>query len=296
MRARVSGRLFPYLMTAPALIVMAAVVFYPFLYNFSLATRNMSLYHYAHPQFVGLANFRRIFSDPDFYAVFVKTVIWTVANLTFHVLFGVALGIVLNRPLRGRAFFRALLILPWAVPQYISALTWRGMFNPEFGALNLIIRNILHLAPVPWQSNAACAFLSAIITNVWLGFPFIMIVTLGGLQSIPGELYEAADIDGATGWQKLSRITLPGLLPVLAPSVLLGMVWTFNNLNVIWLVTDGGRPADQSHILTTFIYKSAFEYYRYSYAAAFSVIVFFILLGFTALFMRQLRQQEGRAA
>ena len=296
MRQPRSGRLFPYFLIAPALAVMLAVVFYPFLYNFALAMRNMNLYHYTNSRFVGLDNFAKIFSDPMFYGVFAKTIVWTVVNVFFHVVFGVALGVLLNRPLPGRAVFRAMLILPWAVPQYISALTWRGMFNPEFGSMNLILKNVLHLAPVPWLSDATCAFTASIITNVWLGFPFMMIVTLGGLQSIPFELYEAADIDGATGWQKLTRITLPGLVPVLAPSVLLGMVWTFNNLNVIWLVTEGGRPADQSHILTTYIYKSAFAYYRYSYAAAFSVIVFFILLAFTLLFMRQIRQQEARMA
>lgn len=293
--ARRPYRSFPYLMILPAMVVMLAVVVYPLLYNFVLATRNMSLYHFNSTQFVGLKNFVAIFSDRTFYGVFLKTLVWTVSNLAFHVLFGVTLGLLLDRPLPGRAVLRALLILPWAIPQYISALTWRGMFDFEFGAINLIIKKALHLAPIPWLSDATWAFIAPVITNVWLGFPFMMIVTLGGLQSIPAELYEAADLDGASPWTKLTRITLPGLWPVLAPSILLGTVWTFNNLNVIWLVTDGGRPADQTHILTTYIYKAAFAYYRYSYAAAFSVIVFLILLGFTIAFMRSIKNQEARA-
>jgi arabinogalactan oligomer / maltooligosaccharide transport system permease protein len=293
--ARAPYRSFPYLLVAPAALVMLSVVFYPLLYNFSLAFRNMSLYHFQVTRFVGLQHFQAILSDPVFYAVFLKTVIWTVVNVTCHVVFGVMLGILLNRPLPGRAVLRALLILPWAVPQYISALTWKGMFNYEYGSINLMLTQVFHAAPIPWLSDSFWAFVAPILTNVWLGFPFMMIVTLGGLQSIPSEMYEAADIDGASGWQKLTRITLPMLMPILAPSIVLGVVWTFNNLNVIWLVTEGGRPADQTHILNTFIYKSAFAYNRYSYAAAFSVIVFLILLAFLLLYMRiQRRGEEAR--
>ena len=265
--------MFPYLLIAPAALVMLAVVFYPLVYNFILAFRNMSLYHFHDNQFVGLRQFREIFADPRLYVVFLKTVVWTVANVVCHVLFGLMLGLLLDRPLPGRAVFRALLILPWAVPQYISALTWKGMFNYEYGAMNLILRQVLHTTPVPWLSDPTWAFIAPILTNIWLGFPFMMIVTLGGLQSISREMYEAADIDGAGSLTKLFRITLPSLMPILSPAVLLGTVWTFNNLNVIWLVSDGGRPADHTHTLTTFIYKNAFVYYRYSYAAAFSVIV-----------------------
>ncbi|MBI5835930.1 MAG: sugar ABC transporter permease [Candidatus Eisenbacteria bacterium] len=272
---------------------MLSVVFYPLLYNFLLAFRNMSLYHFQVTEFVGLRHFRAIFADPSFYSVFAKTLVWTVVNVFFHVTLGVMLGILINRPLPGRAVMRALLILPWAVPQYISALTWKGMFNYEYGAINLMLTRLLHLAPVPWLSDAFWAFVAPILTNVWLGFPFMMIVTLGGLQSIPQEMYEAADIDGATAFQKLTRITLPMLAPILAPAIVLGVVWTFNNLNIVWLVTEGGRPADQSHILNTYIYKSAFAYNRYSYAAAFSVIVFLILLGFLLLTARTQKRQAG---
>ncbi len=293
MRASTEKRLFPYVLLLPTVVVMLTVVAYPLIYNFILAFKNMSMYHFYDAKFVGFRQFASVFGEKELYWVFGKTVIWTVVNVLFHVVIGVAIAIVLNGRVLGGGIFRSLLILPWAVPQYIAALTWRGMFNHEYGAVNLILTRILHQAPIPWFSDATWAFVAPIITNVWLGFPFMMIVALGGLQSIPHELYEAAELDGAGALGKLRNVTIPLLKPILAPAVVLGTVWTFNNMNVIWLVTGGGMPADKTHILVTYIYKAAFTYYRYSYAAAFSVIVFFLLLGFTFLFMKYFKITEA---
>jgi len=284
----------PYLFLAPAAAVMLLIVLYPFLYNIVIAFSNMSLYHLRDWKFIGLEHFRTIFAEPALYRVFLKTVIWTGVNLVFHLLFGVGIALILNQQIRGRGVYRALLILPWAMPQYITALTWRGMFNFEYGAVNLILRSF-HLPAIPWLSDANWSLAAPIIANIWLGFPFIMVVALGGLQSIPRELYEAADIDGAGWWVRLRRITLPLIKPVLVPAVALGTIWTFNNLNVLWLVTNGGEPADKTHILVTYVYKAAFHYYRYGYAAAFSIVIFLILLVFVAWFLRASRERKGVA-
>jgi arabinogalactan oligomer/maltooligosaccharide transport system permease protein len=217
-----------------------------------------------------------------------------VLNVFFHVLIGLFLALVLAGPVRGRAIYRTLLILPWAMPQYISALTWRGMFNYEYGAVNLILQR-LHLPAVPWLSDPVWAFLAPVIVNIWLGFPFMMIVALGALTAIPHDLYEAADLDGAGPWLKFRHVTWPQILPVLTPAVLLGTVWTFNNMVVIWLVSQQGRPADQTNIMVTWIYKVAFTYYRYSYAAAFSMVVFLILLGFVVFTLRRAAPLEARS-
>ncbi|MBN1827356.1 MAG: sugar ABC transporter permease [Candidatus Eisenbacteria bacterium] len=273
---------------------MLLVVLYPFLYNVVIAFSNMSLGHLRDASFIGFDHFRTIFTEPEILRIFLKTVVWTGVNVIAHLTLGIGLAILLNQEIRGRAWFRALLILPWAMPQYITALTWKGMFNYEFGAVNLILRN-LHLPPVPWLSNAYWAFAAPIIANIWLGFPFMMVIALGGLQSIPRELYEAADIDGAGWWFRLRRITLPLLKPVLVPAAVLGTIWTFNNLNVIWLVTNQGEPADKTHILVTYVYKAAFHYYRYGYAAAFSLVIFLILLAFVVYFLRVTREKEGAA-
>jgi arabinogalactan oligomer/maltooligosaccharide transport system permease protein len=287
-------RSFPYLLLMPAIVVMGAVVLFPLLYNFYLAFQNMSLYHFTDHKFVGLEQFRELLTQPVLYTTLGKSIVWTVVNVVSHVAIGVFLAILLNGPVRGRAVFRTLLILPWAMPQYISALTWRGMFNYEYGAVNLILKQWLHLPAVPWLSDPFWAFVAPILTNIWLGFPFMMIVALGGLSAIPRDLYEAADLDGANTWDKFRNITWPGILPVLTPAVLLGTVWTFNNMLVIWLVSNGGQPADRTHILVTYIYKVAFTYYRYSYAAAFSVVVFVLLFAFLLLVLRRATPVEVR--
>jgi arabinogalactan oligomer/maltooligosaccharide transport system permease protein len=287
-------RAFPYLLLLPAMAAMLLVVLFPLVYNFYLAFRNMSLYHFTDHRFVGLEQFREIFSQPVFYVLFGKSLLWTVLNVSLHVAIGLFLAVLLAGPVRGRAFYRTLLILPWAMPQYISALTWRGMFNYEYGAVNLILQR-LHLPAVPWLSDPTWAFIAPVIVNVWLGFPFMMVVSLGALTAIPKDLYEAAELDGASAWHKFRHVTWPQILPVLTPAVLLGTIWTFNSMVVIWLVSQQGRPADQTHIMVTWIYKVAFAYYRYSYAAAFSVVIFLILLGFVIFTLRRTTPLEAKS-
>jgi arabinogalactan oligomer/maltooligosaccharide transport system permease protein len=198
------------------------------------------------------------------------------------------------------------LIVPWAVPAYITALTWRGMFDYEFGAVNLILTqvakfppagwllNLLGLAPpVNWLGDVTHAFQACIVANVWLGFPFMMVIALGGMQGIPHELYEAARIDRASRWQQFRHITLPLLKPVLLPAITLGVIWTFNNLNVVWLVSNTGEPQDATHILVSWVYKSVFNLYRYGYGAALSMLIFCMLLGFSVLFLSRTRATES---
>jgi len=271
----------------PSAAVLLGVVAYPFVYNVYVSLTNWNMYHFRDPQFNNLAQYGYLLREmvdfsgaSDFWRIFLKTFAWTGINLVFHFTLGLGAALLLNQKLPGRNIYRALLILPWAVPQYISALTWRGMFNAEYGAVNLVLGKLgwLGLHPISWFGSELTAFSAAVITNIWLGFPFIMVIALGGLQSIPADLYEAARIDGAGPVRRFWNITLPMLKPVLMPALVLGTIWTFNNLNVIWLVTDQGLPADKSHILVTYVYKAAFFYYRYGYAAAFSVFIFLVLL------------------
>ncbi len=270
---------------APTAAVLLLVVAYPFFYNVGMSFTNWNMFHFRDPAFNGLTNYAKLVREPEFLRVFLRTFLWTGVNLVFHVTLGVGAALLLNRRLPGRPLYRALLILPWAMPQYISALTWRGMFNLEYGSVNLLLGK-LGLGAVGWLSGEWTAFAAATITNIWLGFPFIMVVALGGLQSIPEELYEAARIDGAGAWRRFTAITLPMLRPVLTPAIVLGTIWTFNNLNVIWLVTKQGEPGDKSHILVTYVYKAAFTYYRYGYAAAFSVFIFLTLFGIVKIYQR----------
>ena len=274
----------------PSALVLLGVVAYPFFFNVWISLTNWNMFHFRDPEFIGFTHYLRLFSEPDFYRIFGKTLAWTVINLIFHFTLGLGAALLLNQKLPGRNLYRALLILPWAMPQYISALTWRGMFNVEYGAVNIMLSKI-GVDAVPWFSSEFWAFMAPVITNIWLGFPFVMVIALGGLQSIPEELYEAARIDGAGPVRRFFNITLPMLKPVLMPALVLGTIWTFNNLNVIWLVTDQGLPADKTHILVTYVYKAAFQYYRYGYAAAFSVFIFLVLVFIVKGYNRAAREE-----
>ncbi len=268
---------------APAMVAMVALVFAPFAVGAA-----MSLFHFdgASWRFIGLANFVDILasreqpiSDPlSFYFSLAVTALWTVANVTLHVAFGVALALLLRNPLlKLRGLYRVLLIVPWAVPNYITALIWKGMFHRQFGAINGLLR-MLGLAPVAWFSKFWTAFSANLCTNVWLGFPFMMVVTLGALSQIPRELEEAARLDGANRFQLLRRVILPLLRPALLPSVILGAVWTFNMFNVVFLVS-GGEPDGSTDILVSQAYRWAFTRgHRYGYAAAFAVLIFVVLV------------------
>jgi arabinogalactan oligomer/maltooligosaccharide transport system permease protein len=290
-------RLYVFVLVAPAFVVLFGVVIYPFLYNLVISLSNMNLRHIRDWSIVGFDQYVKVFtepSQPDFYLVFVKTVIWTIVNLFFHVVLGVFLALVLNqKEIRLKGLFRAILILPWAVPQLIVALTWRGMFNYEYGAINLMLSQWFGLPAVEWLRQPLEAFIAVIITNVWLGFPFMMVIALGALQSIPTELYEAAAIDGASWHHRLRHITIPLIRPVMVPAITLGTIWTFNNLNIVWLVSNAGEPSDQTHLLVSFVYKAAFNFYRYGYGAALSMVIFAILVVFSLVFMRQSKVTEN---
>ena len=291
--ANFRARLFITFLLAPALLVILAVVAFPFVFNVILSFSNANIYHIRDWRLIGFAQYISVFQQQLFWSILLKTIIWTGVNIVFHVVIGVFLAVVLHQKfIRGKAAWRVALILPWALPQYISALTWRGMFNYEYGSVNLLITKYLHLSPVQWLTSPFEAFLAVIITNIWLGFPFMMVIALGGLQSIPDELYEAADVDGASKWFQFWNITAPLLRPVMIPAITLGIVWTFNNINVVWLVSNMGEPADSTHILVSYVYKAAFNMYRFGWAAALSVVIFAILFIFAQVFLKNTRATE----
>ncbi len=280
-----------YYYTFPALIIMSLVVAYPFVYNIVISFSNMNLMHFRDWWIVGVRNYLTVFKENYFWYFLLKNILWTVINVFFHVVIGVFLALLLNRDLRGKSVFRTLLILPWAVPQYITALTWRGLFNSEYGAVNLILNQLFGIT-IPLNTEWG-AFTACLITNIWLGFPFMMIIALGGLQSIPRALYEAAEMDGASWRHQFRHITIPLIKPVMIPAITLGVIWTFNNFNVIWLVSNGGEPSDKTHLLVSWVYKAGFTYFRIGYAAAFSMIIFLILFIFSWNFIKKTRATEA---
>ena len=236
--------------------------------------------------YVGLGNYIDILSGGggallgpgSFWFVLGVTLLWTALNVAFHLLLGGTLALLLNRTgLLGSKVYRIILILPWAVPSYVTALTWKGMFHRQFGAINALLQ-MCGFPALDWSSRWLTAFFANLLTNVWLGFPFMMVVVLGALTSIPKEVYEAAAVDGASGWQRLRLITMPMLRPTLAPAVVMGAAWTFNMFNVVFLVS-GGEPGGTTDILVSEAYRWAFtRSSQYGYAAAYAVLIFGILL------------------
>jgi len=299
-----------YAYATPALLGMLLLVFFPFFYGIGLAFTNANIYNSDQPLreiWIGLGNFKdilgdfRLFRDADgghgfnyqnFYYTLGFTVIWTVANVTIGVTVGLILALILNtKKLAGKPIYRVLLILPWAVPNYITALIWRGMFHQQFGVVNQVLQ-MLGLSAVSWFEKPVTSFLTVLATNGWLSFPFMMVICLGALQSIPADLYEAARVDGATRWQQFRSITLPSLKPALVPALILSVIWTFNMFNIIYLVSQG-EPARSTEILITQAYKLAFEQYRYGYAAAYSTVIFMILLAYGTWQNRVTKATEG---
>jgi arabinogalactan oligomer/maltooligosaccharide transport system permease protein len=283
---------------APAAVAMAVLVLVPFALGLIIG-----FYDHEHGTwtFVGLENFGRIlsgdgraFDDPlNFWFILGVTVLWTGANVMFHVVIGTTLALALRQPwLRMRGLFRVLLIVPWAIPNYITALIWKGMFQGEYGAVNSLLEGV-GLDGVSWFSQWSTAFAANVATNTWLGFPFMMVVALGALESIPKELYEAASVDGASAWQRFRHITLPHLRPALGPAVALGSIWTFNMFNVIYLVS-AGEPGGATNILVTDAYRWAFERgERYGMAAAYATVIFLVLLLWTVFGTRIVRSKDA---
>ena len=309
-RALVSNRQ-AYAYIAPAIIGTTLLVFFPFLYGIALSFTDSNIYNTNLPLselWVGFRNYGAILGDfgvvrraadghwvinyLNFYWTFFFTVVWTITNVAWGVSFGLLLALVLNtKGLALRPIYRVLLILPWAMPNYITALIWKGMFHRQFGVVNQVLA-IFGFEPLSWFDRPFTSYLTALATNGWLSFPFMMVVSLGALQSIPADLYEAARVDGASRWQQFKAITLPSLRPALVPAIILSVVWTFNMFNIIYLVT-AGEPGGSTEILITQAYKYAFQRYQYGYAAAYATIIFGILLVYGTIQNRVTRATEA---
>jgi arabinogalactan oligomer / maltooligosaccharide transport system permease protein len=285
---RMAEQKWAYAYIAPAALTSGLLIFVPF---FTGAAISFFAHENGEFTFVGLSNFIRILTSSDFgfweprsfWFTLGVTVLWTLLNVTLHVSIGLALAMLLRDPwVRMRGVYRVLLIVPWAVPNYITALIWKSLFNFNFGAINHIL-GLFGVTRVDWFSQFSTAFTANLVTNTWLGFPFMMVVSLGALQAIPRDLEDAAEVDGASKWQRFRHITFPLLKPALIPAIVLGSVWTFNMFNIIYLVSEGG-PDSSTDILITEAYRWAFQRQeQYGYAAAYGVLIFGVLLLYTRL-------------
>lgn len=284
----------PYIYILPALVLMTVLSLLPNLYSVGLAFTNFSLYHYQDFDFVGLANFGKILKGPEL-KTFTKVLIWTLAWAGLSVVFSLAIGlflaIPLNRPdLKGAKLYRTLFIVPWAIPAFISVLMWQGLLNSDQGAINILIHQ-MGMPKIPWLDHPSWAKLSVLVVNVWLSYPFMLTVCLGALQSIPKEVYEAADVDGAPPWLQFTQMTVPLLRSALIPVLVSSFAFNFNQFTAIYLLTEGGpsmpgSDAGATDILITYSYKLAFDLYQYGTACAYAVFIFLIVAALSGVNFR----------
>ena len=309
---RLSRSLQPYLYLVPAFAVMAVITFYPLIFQVWMSFHDFGQINFrvrnpVPAEFIGLDNYIRVATSklqiPNF--EFVRLVLfnlwWAFSNVVVHVIIGVLVAVILNtQGLRFRGIYRALFILPVVIPQIIIATVWRNIFDPDAGAVNLGLQGLgglfgispdhpaFHLNwlrqpndPIPWLP-LPLAFFAMIIANTWVGWPLNSVVATGALQSIPGELYEAAEMDGASPWQKFRNVTVPFLRPAMLPYAIYGFVITFNLFFIPFFMTQG-EPFGRTEILVTQAYRLAYERRLFGVAAAFAVYLFFLLLVITVV-------------
>ncbi len=285
----------PYLYLSPALVSIFVLTFIPIVYTLYIAFTNHSLNYMENYDFVGLKNFKTILTGSlkhIFLPVFGWTTIYAVIVTIGGFLIGLILALVLNNPhMKETRLYRAILIIPWALPSTIAILAWQGLLNEQYGGINGLL-NIFYLPDIPWLTDPFWARVGVIIVTLWLGYPFMMNVCLGALQAISPNLYEAAEIDGASWWCKLSRITLPSLLSTALPLLISSFAFNFNNIGAAFLITKGNPPrigtqfAGYTDILTSAGYKMTTQFFRYDLASALSLLVFLVIGTITYINMR----------
>lgn len=289
-----------YVLVAPALIAILALSIYPLLRGISLSFIN---YNLVRPNskifntFAGLRNYRKIFQDSIFLLALSNTGIWTVANLFFQLIIAMLLALALNKNIRGRALFRTISLVPWAIPASIASMTFMFLFSPNIGIINMMAVKLgLFEKPISWVGNIDTAFPAVAYVAIWRGIPFQMIFILAALQAIPHELYESAQVDGASSWQQFWKITLPIIKEPLAIATILNTIGIVSCFNTIWLLTGGG-PLYSTEILYTYAYRQGFIVHDLGTAAAASVILFAIITLFAVIYLRMVQeeQQEVRA-
>lgn len=267
-----------YLLILPAGLLLLVMMFYPLETLIRMSLFSIEPLRHPQPVFVGATNYLKIFKDQDLIHSLIQTVIWTIGSIILQFGLGLTAALILNETFKGRGITRALLLIPWAMPSVAGALSWKWLYNAQYGLLNYLLTG-LHLIsqPINWVGSPSTAMLSAILTNTWRGYPFMMIMLLAGLQNISKEIYDAGAVDGANFRQQLRYLTLPLLKPVIFVVTLLSGIWTFNNFTYIYILTGGG-PAGLTEILVTYVYKNGFSFFHFGYAAALSIFLFVIVL------------------
>jgi ABC-type sugar transport system permease subunit len=281
-------KLFAYLLVAPAILLICGLVAYPFFFAIWVSFTDMVVGSVG--QFVGFKNFAYLAGTATFYSAIWNTIVIVLVSDGLKLLIGLGLALLVHQNLPGRGIFRSFLMLPWAMPAFVAFLTWRVLYQPIGGGINLILTQTgIYPQVIDFLGSRSTAMGSVIVASVWRGFPFWFVSILAALQSVPKELYEAAIVDGATTWQRFWNVTIPSLMPVIIVTTLLSSIWTANGFEHVWLLTAGG-PSDATMVFPVLAYFGM-QTQRIGEAAAVSVymlpVLGILVIFATSLMMRR---------
>ena len=286
---RVKTRAAAYGFVTPAVITLALLLLYPFCYGIYISFFKTNLVNKWN--FIGLKNYAKVLTEADFYSSMKITLIFTVGVVLGHFIFGFLFAVMLNRDIKGRTIFRAVLLLPWLFPEVVIANLWRWIFNPTMGFLNSTLVSVGILKePMSWLGSPKLALAVLIFICIWKGYPLVMIQLLAGLQTVPGDIIEAARIDGAGNWKTFWYVTVPSMKSPLSVTLILDVVWWFKHVTMIWLLTQGG-PNGATNTIGVNIYKRAFEFFDFGPSSALAVVVFLICIVISILQRRLLKDE-----
>ena len=286
----------PWLYCVPALLLILVVIVFPITYTDWISLTNMNLYHWTDYELIGFGNYARaLFKfDSGFLSALVTTLVWTALNMVVQIGLGFLIALGLNAPgLKLKRVYKTLLEVPWAVPANISILLWRvGMFNTEFGILNKLL-SALGFAKVDFLASNGIAFVSCMALNLWMALPFMISTIDGALQSVDSSLYESATLDGAGFWVRTWSITVPAIRPIIAPAAVMTTFITFKQFDIIYLLTQqrGYMTGATLNTVITYAHQNAFASNNYGLSSAVSMLLFVIIILFSILTNRSLREE-----
>ncbi len=284
----------PYVLILPSFVLAALIVIWPVNELSQLASHNVNRFGQLR-EFVGMANFSALLDDPNFIASLWRTGIWTGAVVGGAIICSVPVALVLNEDFHGRDLARVIVMLPWAISLTMTAIVWRWALSGESGMLNSALLEFGIIDQnIQWLAEAGTAFPMQILIGILVTIPFTVTIILGGLSSIPDDLYEAAALEGAGRWEQFRHITLPLIAPFLNIALVLNTIYVFNSFPIIWAMTQGG-PANSTDILVTYLYKVGFRLGKLGEASAVSLVMFGILLVFTLIYVRLTTSARARA-
>lgn len=275
-------------MLIPAFLLLVLFTYIPIVRGSIMAFQYYNMFNLTNIHFNGFENFKAIIFDKNFkfWKILLNTAVWVFVSLIFQFVLGFILALLMRKPFKGRGLYSALVFYPWAVSGFAIGLVWSWMFNGQFGIVNDLLRKIgLISQNIGFLSDPKFAMMSVIIANIWYGVPFFAIMLLAALQSIPQELYEAAEIDGATGIQKLFQITIPYIKPTIISTTLLRTMWIMNFPDIIYAMTRGG-PANSTNILATHLINKVYQFYDYGQGAALGLMIMGILFIYALFYLK----------